>query len=405
MQVPVTAIYRKNLQSQATTVVNIGGGGSSKSHSLQQLFIYYLTEQKSYKLLVTRKTFPSLRQSAYRLIVELLEEYGIYSHCIHNKSEHTIKLGNSLMQFSSIDDPEKIKSTEWDFIFMEEASDFTWQDYFQLSLRLNRTKGAKPKIYLAFNPIDEYGWFNEELKEESDIEWIHSTYRDNPFLSKTFIDRLRSIKDPELRKIYAEGLYGHITGLIFTDTTIVEKMPDEYQLLGYWLDFGFSNDPTSFGILGLQNGELWADELIYETGLTNVPPLINDNPDMLDINNIHYHLRRNGVPQDAKIIADSAEPKSIEELYGAGWNVHPAPKGPDSIKAGIDIVKRYPMNITKRSIGLIRESKMYKWAQDKDGKELNKPVDRDNHSWDGIRYVCLSEIGEPAGRIIDVSTV
>ncbi len=346
-----------------------------------------------------------MRQSAYRLIVELLEEYGIYSHCIHNKSEHTIKLGNSLMQFSSIDDPEKIKSTEWDFIFMEEASDFTWQDYFQLSLRLNRTKGAKPKIYLAFNPIDEYGWFNEELKEESDIEWIHSTYRDNPFLSKTFIDRLRSIKDPELRKIYAEGLYGHITGLIFTDTTIVEKMPDEYQLLGYWLDFGFSNDPTSFGILGLQNGELWADELIYETGLTNVPPLINDNPDMLDINNIHYHLRRNGVPQDAKIIADSAEPKSIEELYGAGWNVHPAPKGPDSIKAGIDIVKRYPMNITKRSIGLIRESKMYKWAQDKDGKELNKPVDRDNHSWDGIRYVCLSEIGEPAGRIIDVSTV
>ncbi len=309
------------------------------------------------------------------------------------------------MQFSSIDDPEKIKSTEWDFIFMEEASDFSWNDYFQLMLRLNRTKGSAPQMYLAFNPIDEYGWFNDKLRAEPSVELIHSTYKDNPFVSQKFIDRLEAIKDPELRKIYADGLYGKIEGLIYPNTRIVKAMPEEYRRLGYGLDFGFSNDPTSFGELGLQDGELWVDEMVYEKGLTNVPPLINNKPDFLDTKNIHYHLRMNGIPQAGKILADSAEPKSIEELYRMGWNIHPAPKGKDSVKNGIDIGKRYWINITERSLGLIRESKLYKWQVDKNGNQLQIPVDRDNHTWDWIRYILLSEIGEPKGAIIDIDVI
>lgn len=277
----------------------------------------------------------------------------------------------------------------------------TW-DNLQLGLRL----GDNPQCIITTTPKPLK--LISELSESKDTHLtVGNTYENRANLSQKFLDYIESrYGGTHLGRQEIEAqLLESVEGAIFKNTVIVEAMPPSYKRLGYWLDFGFTNDPTSFGELGLQNGELWADELFYRPGLTNVPPIVNGMPDFTDTKNIHYLLRRHGIPQDAKIIADSAEPKSIEELWRMGWNIHPAPKGPDSIKNGIDIILRFVVNITKRSEGLKVERNYYKWAEDKEGNRLQKPVDSYNHSWDGIRYVCLSEIGDPVAKILDAEVI
>lgn len=376
---------------------------SGKTYSILQFMLYVLGFEAGGQILsIVRSNQADLRITAMRDFLKILEVMGHYNESAHHKSTLTYSWNTNTFEFLGMDKSYKKKSARRDHLYLNEGNSLGLEDWFQLSVR---TRGM---TFIDWNPTETDNWIIEHVLPRDDCKLIHSTYLDNyDFLSQKEIDNIEywKGKDDYYWDVYGLGIRADITGLIFPNTNIVEDMPEEYKLLGYWMDFGFSNHPTSIGKLGLQNGELWADELVYDKGLTNVPPLVNNKPDMLDAKNIHYHLRRNGIPNDAKIIADSAEPKSIEELYRMGWNIHPAPKGPDSIKAGIDIVKRYPVNITRRSVGLIKEAKMYKWAQDKYGNELQKPVDRYNHSWDGIRYVCLSEIGEPKGRIIDVDVV
>lgn len=385
-------------------IVNEGSAGSSKTYSILQMLIYVIGLERNNLIISTASaTLAQLRPAAMRDFYRILESNGHYNPRMQRKGMVQEYYWNgNLYEFIGMDKAEKKKSARRDVLFLNEGNGMTLEDWVQLSMR---TRGV---IFIDYNPSETASWIYKHVIPREDCYFIHSTYLDNydflPTAEREQIEYWKG-KDEYYWKVYGLGLRADVTGLIFPNTRIVESMPEEYKILGYWLDFGFSNDPTSFGMLAIQNGELWADELVYETGLTNVPPIVNDKPDMLDTKNIHYHLRRNGVPQHAKIIADSAEPKSIEELYRMGWNIHPAPKGPDSIKAGIDIVKRYMVNITSRSAGLDRERKFYKWAQDKEGNDLQKPVDRDNHSWDGIRYVCLSEIGEPKGKIIDVDVI
>ncbi len=274
----------------------------------------------------------------------------------------------------------------------------TW-DMMQLGLRL----GDNPQCVVTTTPKPFK--LIREISESPDTHLtVGSTYENEANLSPKFIEFITNkyAGSPLGRQEIEAELLEQEEGAIFKNTLIVDDMPKDYKRLAFWLDFGFSNDPTSIGELALNNGELYADEMVYEKGLTNVPPIVNGKPDMLDTKNIHYHLRKNGVPMDALIIADSAEPKSIEELYRMGWNIQPAPKGPDSVRNGINIILRFIVNITKRSKGLLSERNLYKWAEDKEGNRLQKPVKGNDHSWDGIRYVCLAEIGDPIGKIISV---
>jgi len=190
-------------------------------------------------------------------------------------------------------------------------------------------------------------------------------------------------------QVYGLGIRADVKGLVYTNIKGVEKMPDGGKLLGYGLDFGFTNDPTALVKVVEYDGELWADELIYETGLTN--------PD------IYARAGELGVNFHDTTVADSAEPKSIEELRRLGWRVEGANKGADSITQGIDVVKRYRLNITTRSVGLREEVRNYKWQHDKKTDTYsNKPVDAFNHSLDGIRYVALNRIGGKRSGAYDV---
>ena len=228
---------------------------------------------------------------------------------------------------------------------------------------------------------------------------IKSTYKDNvdhitgkPLLEQSIIDAIESRKpvydlegnlisgDEQFWKVYGLGEIGSLEGVVFSNWTTCDSMPVNPKWSAYGLDFGFTNDPTAILNVSYQGGELWVEELCFETGLTN-PDIANK-------------LKSFGVGVLDDVIADSSEPKSIAEIRRAGFRaIRGVKKGPDSITNGIDILKRYRINVHKKSLNLIDELSNYQWMKTKDGEYLNKPIDSYNHLLDGLRYVCFEKIG------------
>lgn len=174
-----TSVLIRNQKATQPIVANIGGADSSKSYSIAQLFIAKFTSEHDKTFLICRKTRPALKLTAYRLFIQLLKEYKYYPYIKHNKSDLTLYSAslNNFLVFASIDDPEKYKSAEFNYIWMEEANEFTWEDFIILKLRLRAktTKDSPNRMYLSFNPSEEQGWINQRLFKEPDVEKIHST--------------------------------------------------------------------------------------------------------------------------------------------------------------------------------------------------------------------------------------
>lgn len=378
-QVQVTRVYERNLDSEKPIVVNVGGARSTKSYSILQLLVQKFVSEPRKTILIARKTLPSLRLTAYSVFVNLLKDYGYYKHCIHNKTDRTIKYQidpgdescTTTVYFLSIDDPEKIKSTEFNYAFLEEANEFTFNDFF---ITWTRMSGATPedqpnKLFLALNPNDEFSWINQKLPDWDDVEFIHSTFKDNPFLSEKYIKILTDLEfiDDALYQIYALGEYAELSDIIYRnyiEASCEGIFDDEW----YGMDFGF-NHPTALVWLGMRDGKLHVKELIYETQKTNgeIIDLMNE----LDIDT------------RTPIYADSAEPARIKEIYNAGYNIHPAEKKVDD---GIDSVKRHRLHIDPSSANLLKERKTYKWMKDKNGNVLDMPVKFNDDGMDAMRY-------------------
>lgn len=250
---------------------------------------------------------------------------------------------------------------------MNEANGIDYDIYFELQLRTSE------RTYIDYNPNAEF-WAHEKLIGRDGVQLFISTFEDNPFLAPQIKQKILSLRDTdsELWRVYGEGLTGKIQGLIFKNIRRVNEFPDDVKKLGFGLDFGFTNDPTGLVMMGELHGELWGKELIYQTGMTNS-----------DISN---EMKSLGMNRNHLIVADSAEPKSIEELKRMGWNVVAAKKGADSIRHGIEILQRYPaINITADSVNWHKEAKSYKWRE-VHGVQTNEPIDKFNHLFDPARY-------------------
>jgi phage terminase large subunit len=180
--------------------------------------------------------------------------------------------------------------------------------------------------------------------------------------------------------VYGLGERGQSKSVIFTHQT-VESIPEGASLIAAGMDFGFTNDPTTLVVAYRKDIDLYFEELVYETGLTN--------------RDIHKKLQSLGFDKRTEIFGDSAEPKSIKELQLFGWNIKPTAKGKDSVMAGIDMLKRYRLNVTKSSVNLIKELRNYKFVEDYNGKVLNKPVDAYNHAIDAVRYATYNRMSRP----------
>jgi len=387
----VTPVYTRNAKATKPVVVNVGGADSSKSHSLAQLFIGKLISEKNKTFLICRKTRPALRLTAYRLVIDLLKKYGYYSPKNHNKSYLTYKLPglNNLLVFASIDDPHKYKSAEFNYIWMEEANDFTWEDFIILKLRLRAKtiEGEPNRMYLTCNPSEVEGMVSRVLKEP-DSEEIHSTYLDNRFASETDIAVLEGLReqDEAYWLIYAKGKFAKLKGQIFELQMMKEPYPDCEEYI-YGLDFGFVHPNVLLKIgVDMEHMTLYVTELLYQTGMRN--------------EELAKEMKKLIPEEDrgCEIYADSAEPDRIEEIYHEGFNVHAADKGPKSVVNGIDCVNRFKIVSREENVKFNKDMKGYKRKVDRKGVVQEDPVKFRDHGPDALRYPVYTHLRE---RLVD----
>lgn len=361
--------FLKECRKQKEIVV-YGGAGSGKSYTVAQfLIIEKLLSNRNKRLLVTRKYNPSLRVTTWKLIHELLDEFEI--PYIENKTEQVLQLPRrNEIYFRGLDDAEKIKSSEFNYIWMEEATEFDYEDYLQLKLRLRRATNSVNQMFLTFNPVA--GWTQKQFfeQESDDVATLHTTYIDNPFLDSEYTKMLELLKDQDeaYYQIYTLGEYAVLKNKIYSNYQIVSRMPEMYDEIIYGVDFGFNN-PSVILEIGLKDDNIYIIKELYETRLTNEEL----------IEKLKYFVRS----KNAEIYADSAEPARIEEITRAGFNVYPAKK---EIKNGIDYIKRKKIYINESCANTIKEIQSYKWKEKKDGEILDEPVKFLDHAMDALRY-------------------
>ena len=368
-----TIIFKKNLQQiqgDKTIIVNEGGQHSSKTYSILQLIVFLASTEKNKLFTIVGESIPFLKVGAMRQFVEILQNEGIYDDDKWNATDRIYKLGTNIIEFKAYDSPSKALGAKRSYLFINEVINIPFDTYQNLEGRTDIC------TFIDYNPSHEF-YVHTKILGKDNVGYVHSTFLDNPYLPIKVIETIKRYKeyDQNRWRVMGEGLLGSNDGLVFQNWNIVDDFEQDEKTI-YGLDFGFTNDPTTCIGVYKQNGELYIDEIFYGMGLTN--------------SDISTHLEQNDLKKRFDIIyADSAEPKSIDELSKRGWNIKPSVKGPDSIQKGIDNIKQYKLNISKRSINLIKELRGYQWMKDRDGKLLNKPSGPD-HCFDKYTIVNTS---------------
>ena len=368
-------------------MVFYGGAGSGKSYAIAQILVYKALKSKR-KVLVLRKVNRTTKNSTFQLLLDTLDRFKILNLCNINKTDFSIILPTgSMFLCMGLDDPEKIKSiTGLTDAWLEEATEFTLDDFSQVDLRIRDPKALHQQIYLSFNPVSRASWCylhffadNVELNDfRKEVKIIHTNYLDNPFLPQKYIDTLLLMKSRNeiYYKIYALGEFGSLDKLVYNNWQSYDfdiKSLKGIHLCG--LDFGYTNDPTAFVSSILVEEE----RRIYVCEEWGGPGYLNDE--------IAAHLKGMGFNKSL-IIADSAEQKSIDEIKKLGISrIKPCVKGQGSILQGIQKLQQYELIISPSCTHIIEELENYSWKKDKQTNEyINEPIDSWNHYLDALRY-------------------
>jgi phage terminase large subunit len=372
LNIKTSELFSRTYNSDKRFVIHQGGTRSGKTFSiLQVLIIKALEAKKPMTISICRRSFPSLKLSALRDFINILDTMGLYKESDHNKTDATYKLGNCMFDFMSMDDANKKRGTKRDILYLNEANELTFEDFFQLQIR------TEQQVILDYNPSDNQSWIYDLIEERpEEIDFIKSTFLDNPFLPEDTIKEIQNLKytDDDYYRIYALGERGSGRTLIFQYQQVKEINYYNTKFVGIGMDFGYSNDPTTMVEVWKDDfNNLYIKELCYKTKMTN--------------SDIMNELVKLEVAPHTLIVADSAEPKSIEELRRAGFNIKPTKKGKDSINVGIDFLKRHKLFVTEDSVNLIKEFNNYKWKMDRSGQMTNQPIDAFNHAIDALRYI------------------
>lgn len=375
----VTSIYDRNLEAYRRGyryIVNKGSTRSSKTYSILQL-LYSIASHSVRPLTISivSESMPHLKKGCIRDFREMLTNEEMWDGKKWNATDKVYKVNKSMIEFFSVDDAGKVHGPSRDILYVNECINIEYETYRQLAIRTTRA------IFLDCNPGYEF-WLDEKvLSQTSEAHLIHSTYRDNQYLSDAQIKEIESNRsDKNWWRVYGEGLTGMMQGTVIHNWDITDSLPPLWKKRWLGIDFGFTNDPTAIVDMRLYEGELWIDELLYCKGF--------DNPMIAEV------LASQGIPRDTPIIADCAEPKSIREIASFGWQVEAARKGKDSINTGISVLNRYKKHITRRSANIISEYRNYRWTTDEFGNPTNTPIDKYNHAIDAQRYVCLNKLLE-----------
>jgi phage terminase large subunit len=357
--------------SDKRITVEQGGTRSGKTHNIVLWFIVKLLREKGKTLSIVRNSLPSLKGSVMRDFMDLLLKMNLYDEELHNKTESTYLLNGNLVEFVSVDQPQKIRGRKRNYLFINEANELNYEAWMQLAFR------TEEKIVLDYNPSDEYHWIYDHVIPRDDAEFFITTYRDNPFLPADLVDEIERLKeaDENYWKVYGLGQRGASTETIYTHWQTVKEMPGKGEFW-YGQDFGY-NVASALVRIEYYEGAIYADEILYETKLTT--------------NDLVERYKGLGFRRSDEIFCDAAEPKTIEELVRAGYNAKPADK---DVTEGIRKVKSIPLYVTDRSINLIKELRNYKWKVDKDGKVLDEPVKFNDHATDALRYAIFTRLSK-----------
>jgi phage terminase large subunit len=352
-----------------------GGTSSSKTFSIIPMLITYAVQKPSTEISIVAESIPHLRRGAIRDFLKIMQMVGMYDDNKWNKSSLTYTFNNdSFIEFFSADQPDKLRGARRDVLFVNECNNIEWESYYQMAIRTRKF------IYLDYNPVTEF-WVDTELINDPDSEMVVLTYKDNEALDASIVKEIEKAREKAETSdywrnwwaVYGLGQIGNLEGVIFSNWKQIDTIPKEARLIGCGLDFGYSVDPTAIVEVYQYNKQRILHEVCYRTGMINS-----------DI--------AKALPKNVPIYADSAEPKSIEEIRRFGVPIKPVTKGKDSINFGIQIMQGQEYLVTKDSTNLIKELRGYCWDKGKDGKTLPIPIGTD-HIIDAVRYHEMETMG------------
>lgn len=356
-------------------------GGTSASKSISVLMYLIAKAQSDYKEVevdgkmvkqctptltsIVSESFPHLKRGVMRDFLNIMQTQGYYDENRWNRTDYTYEFETgSKIEFFSADQPDKVRGPRRDRLFMNECNNLALETFEQLEVR------TKDFIILDWNPTNEFWFYTEVLPKRTDVDHIILTYKDNEALDANIVASIEQRKGNKAWwRVYGEGLLGEVEGKIYRGWEVVERIPHEARLERYGLDFGYSNDPTAIVAIYYYNGGYILDEICYQKEMSN--KAIAD-------------LLKNS--DRAMVVADSAEPKSIDEIKLYGINIIGARKGKDSIRNGIQLVQQQKISVTRSSLNLIKEYRNYMWAYDKDGVPTQQPEGGNDHLLDALRY-------------------
>lgn len=354
-----------------------GGTSSSKTFTILPFLIQYALQTPNSEISVVSESIPHLKRGALKDFLKIMDWTGNLNHNNFNKSNLTYKFTNgSYIEFFSADQPDKLRGARRDILFVNECNNVAFESYQQLAIR------TKKFIYLDYNPTNEF-WVHTELLNTEIADFVILTYKDNEALDEAIVKEIERAKEKAKTSSYWEnwwnvyglGQIGSLDGVIFNNWKTIDTIPDDARLLGYGVDFGYTNDPTAIVEIYKWNEHRIVNEICYNKGLSNsqIAKYINTK---------------------LPCYCDSAEPKSIAELRMYGVNAHAVTKGADSINFGIQIMQEESYLVSTKSLNLINELRKYAWDKDKKtGAKLNKPIDSWNHGIDSVRYHEMETIG------------
>jgi len=370
-----TRLLDEMLNTDKRFILHIGGSRSGKTHSILQFIIIYCLQNQDKIITIARKTFPALRAGAYREFVQILKEYEIYKVENHNKTNNIYTLNNNTIQFISIDQSQKLRGLKHDLVFIDEVNEVTKEEADQIFMRTN------DKIILAQNPSNALHW-SLALKAKPEALYLHSTFKDNPFLPEAIVNQILSYKDTDedLWNVFGLGLPAKNNELVynhwnFYDTLFEENEDGEmiplYDDIIWGLDFGY-NHPTALVKVYINSNKrtIWCEQIIHQSYLTTAD-LIKM---MLDLN------------IKETIFCDSAEPKTIEEIRRAGFDAKSSLK---EVKEGIDCIKGLHFYISRDSNKIHSELLRYKWKMQGEMK-TDQPIKLFDDALCAIRYATFT---------------
>ena len=351
-----------------------GGTSASKTISIL-IYLIAMCQSDEEKTLtsVVSESMPHLKKGAMRDFKNIMQTHHYWKDNAWNATDsiYTFETGSQL-EFFSADMPDKLRGARRDRLFINEANNIPLDAFDQLEVR------TKEFVFLDWNPTNEFWFYTDVLNSRDDVDHLVLTYKDNEALSQEIIDSIEARKGRSgWWKVYGLGQLGEVEGKIYKDWQIIDSIPHEARRIGRGLDFGYSNDPTAVTDIYEYNGGFILDEVVYRKGMSNaqIATVLKD--------------------EDILTVADSAEPKSIDEIKAHGITIVPSEKGRDSVNQGIQLMQDQRFSITKRSANIIKEYRNYLWDTDRDGRSLNKPEHGFNHALDGVRYFLQRHLAKP----------